>query len=183
MHMTDHYDLAAGAMPAPAPETSGFVFNHTMLRVRDPQVALHFYTRVFGMRLLRRVDFAEMRFSLYFLAHVQEGDLPPRDRGQRMAWTFGRPAVLELTHNWGTEEEVGFTYHHGNAEPKGFGHICFTVPDLDAAIAWLELNGVPFVKRPEDGRIRDVAFVQDPDGYWIEVLQPQRLQQLGDPLS
>lgn len=174
------YDTAAGAGHGPAPETSGFVFNHTMLRVRDPQVALDFYTRVFGMRLLRRVDFAEMRFSLYFLAHADDADPPPQDRGRRLAWTFGRPAVLELTHNWGTEEEAGFAYHNGNADPKGFGHICFTVPDLAAAMAWLERNGVPFVKRPEEGRIRDVAFVHDPDGYWIEVLEAQRMERLGD---
>ncbi|CAB5691940.1 Lactoylglutathione lyase [Delftia tsuruhatensis] len=181
--MNDRYDQAPGALHAPPPETAGFVLNHTMLRVRDPQVALDFYTRVFGMRLLRRVDFADMRFSLYFLAHVQDGDPPPSDRGQRMAWTFGRPAVLELTHNWGTEQEAGFSYHHGNAEPKGFGHICFAVPDLAAAMAWLERNGVPFVKRPQEGKIRDVAFIKDPDGYWIEVLEPQRMLHLGEPAA
>ncbi|WP_309624038.1 lactoylglutathione lyase [Methylibium sp.] len=165
---------------AARPEAArGFTLNHTMLRVKDPAVALDFYTRLMGMRVLRKLDFAEMKFSLYFLAMPIEGEAPPEDMGKRTAWTFDQRGVLELTHNWGTEADADFKYHDGNAQPQGFGHICISVPDLDAAIAWFDANGVPYVKRPEQGKMKDVAFIKDPDGYWIEIVEPGRLQALG----
>ena len=167
-----------GAAATPAPETRGFVFNHTMLRVKDPKVALDFYTRVMGMRVLRKLDFPEMKFSLIFLARLGDGEAPPEDVGERTAWTFSQRGILELTHNWGTEDQADFKYHDGNAQPQGFGHICFSVPDLDAAIRWFDENGLVYVKRPEQGKMRDVAFVKDPDGYWIEVLSAKGQRKL-----
>jgi lactoylglutathione lyase len=169
-----------GVCERPSDASRGFTLNHTMLRVKDPAVALDFYTRIFGMRLLRKLDFAEMSFSLYFLHRPAEGgDAPPADTGERMAWTFAQRGILELTHNWGTEKDAEFKYHDGNAKPQGFGHICFSVPDLDAAVRWLDDNGLTYVKRPEQGKMRDVAFVKDPDGYWIEIVEPGRLKNLG----
>ncbi|HZY19444.1 MAG TPA: lactoylglutathione lyase [Ramlibacter sp.] len=159
--------------------TQGFVLNHSMLRVKDPQVALDFYTRVLGMRVLRKLDFPEMKFSLYFLHRPVDGEAPPEDASERTAWTFSQRGILELTHNWGTENDPQFRYHDGNAQPQGFGHICFSVPDLDAAVAWFDQNQVRFVKRPDQGRMRDVAFIQDPDGYWIEIVEAGRLKALG----
>jgi len=150
-----------------------------MLRIKDPKASLDFYTRVFGMRLLRKLDFPEMSFSLYFLHRLQDGEQVPEDQGERTAWTFAQRGVLELTHNWGTESQSDFKYHDGNAQPQGFGHICFSVPDLDTAINWLDENQLVYVKRPDQGKMRDVAFVKDPDGYWIEIVQPDRLKQLG----
>lgn len=167
-----------GVTAAPA-QTRGFVLNHTMLRVRNPEEALGFYTGVLGLRVLRKVDFPEMSFSLYFLAYADEADPVPADTAQRTVWTFSRPGVLELTHNWGTESEPEFTYHDGNAEPQGFGHICIAVPDLDAAIAWFDSQKVTYVKRPEQGKMRDVAFIKDPDGYWIEIVEAGRLGGFG----
>lgn len=167
-----------GVNEQPNDATRGFVLNHTMLRVKDPRVALDFYTRVFGMSVLRKLDFPEMKFSLYFLART-ENDVVPEDEGARTAFTFAQRGVLELTHNWGTEERADFAYHNGNKEPQGFGHICFSVPDLAAAVAWFDSQKVPFVKRPEQGKMRDVAFVTDPDGYWIEIVQPDLLANLG----
>ncbi len=80
-----------------------------MLRVKDPAVSLAFYTRVFGMRVLRKLDFAEMKFSLYFLHRAQAGEAaPPDDEGERTAWTFAQRGILELTHNWGTEAQADF---------------------------------------------------------------------------
>ena len=158
--------------------TRGFVLNHSMLRVKDPQVALEFYTGVMGMRLLRKLDFPEMRFSLYFLAKLDD-EAAPEDVGQRTAWTFAQRSILELTHNWGAEGDPDFRYHDGNAQPQGFGHICFAVPDLDAAVAWFDEKGVTFVKRPDQGKMKDVAFIKDPDGYWIEIVQPDKLTALG----
>lgn len=172
-------ELQPGVCEHPADASRGFTLNHSMLRVKDPAVALDFYTRVFGMRLLRKLDFPEMSFSLYFLYRPAPGDAPPADPGERMAWTFSQRGILELTHNWGSEKDPEFKYHDGNAKPQGFGHICFSVPDLDAAVRWLDENGLVYVKRPEQGKMRDVAFVKDPDGYWIEIVEPGRLKNLG----
>jgi lactoylglutathione lyase len=168
-----------GASSAVPPETRGFVFNHTMLRVKDPKVSLDFYSRVLGMRVLRRMDFEEMKFSLYFLARVEEGESVPEDKAARNVHTFGRQGVLELTHNWGTEDDSEFRYHDGNAQPQGFGHICFAVPDLNAAVAWFDANAVAFVKRPDQGKMKNIAFIKDPDGYWIEIVQPSLQGGLG----
>lgn len=168
-----------GVEPHPPRASDGFTLNHCMLRVKDPAASLAFYTRVFGMRVLRRLDFPEMKFSLYFLHRAQEGEVVPEDVGERTAWTFAQRGILELTHNWGTEGQAEFRYHDGNAQPQGFGHICFSVPDLDAAIRWLDENQLTYVKRPEQGKMRDVAFVKDPDGYWIEIVEPARLKNLG----
>jgi lactoylglutathione lyase len=170
-----------GVSDATPDATRGFVFNHTMLRVKDPAVSLDFYTRVMGMRVLRKLDFPEMTFSLYFLARIEEGAAVPEEAGERTAWTFSQRGILELTHNWGSEDDPTFKYHDGNAQPQGFGHICFSVPDLAAAVRWFDENNVPYVKRPEQGKMKDVAFIKDPDGYWIELVQPTLLTQLGRP--
>jgi lactoylglutathione lyase len=174
--ITEHYP---GVCAEPPAATLGFVFNHAMLRVKDPAVALDFYTRVLGLRVLRKLDFPEMKFSLYFLAYVSAADAVPEDPGERTSWMFSQRAVLELTHNWGTECDAAFNYHDGNAQPQGFGHICFSVPDLDAAVAWFDQNRVLYVKRPEQGKMKDVAFIKDPDGYWIEIIEPALLKELG----
>ena len=177
--MTFTTEIVPGVHSQPDAATSGFVLNHCMLRVKDPHIALDFYTRVMGMRLLRKLDFEAMKFSLYFLHHAAPGQAAPDDPGQRTAWTFSQRGILELTHNWGTEQDANFKYHNGNAAPQGFGHICFSVPDLDAAVAWFDQHQVPFVKRPDQGKMKDVAFIQDPDGYWIEIIEPARLTELG----
>lgn len=57
------------------------------------------------------------------------------------------------------------------------------MPDLDAAVRWFDANGVAFVKRPEQGKMKDVAFIKDPDGYWIEILEPARTRTLGQPAT
>ena len=168
-----------GVCAQPSAASQGFVLNHSMLRVKDPAVSLDFYTRVFGMRVLRKLDFPEMKFSLYFLHRASADQAPPEDLGERTAWTFAQRGILELTHNWGTEADPAFKYHDGNAQPQGFGHICFSVPDLDAAVAWFDENQITYVKRPEQGKMKDVAFIKDPDGYWIEIVEPGRLKNLG----
>ena len=168
-----------GVCAEPPAAAQGFVFNHSMLRIKDPAVALDFYTRVMGLRVLRKLDFPEMKFSLYFLAAAAAVKDAPQDAGERTAWTFSQRGVLELTHNWGTETDPAFKYHDGNAQPQGFGHICFSVPDLDAAVAWFDQHQVAYVKRPDQGKMKDVAFIKDPDGYWIEIVEPARLKKLG----
>lgn len=168
-----------GVSSQPPAATRGFVLNHSMLRVKDPAVSLAFYTEVMGMRVLRKLDFPEMKFSLYFLAHLPDDNDAPEVEGDRTAWTFSQRGILELTHNWGTENDTDFRYHDGNSQPQGFGHICISVPDLDASIVWFDQHDVPYVKRPDQGKMKDVAFVKDPDGYWIEIVEPARLKKLG----
>lgn len=167
--MTFTTEIQPGVCLEPEAVTQDYVFNHSMLRVKDPQRSLDFYTRVLGMRLLRRLDFEPGRFSLYFLA-MTRGEEVPEDVADRQAYAFSRSGVLELTHNWGTEND-GSTYHNGNSEPRGFGHICFAVPDVKAACARFEALGVNFVK-PLDRGMANIAFISDPDGYWVEIVQP-----------
>ena len=167
--MSFNTEQAPGVNETVPGETEGFVFNHTMVRIVDPQASLAFYTKVFGMRLLRKVDNPGGEFSLFFLACVHGEDVP-EDQDARAKYVSGRQGVLELTHNWGTEKDPNASYHNGNDEPQGYGHICFTVPDLKAAVAWMDQNNVTFQKRPEDGSMRNIAFVKDPDGYWIELV-------------
>lgn len=153
--------------------TGEFVFNQTMLRIKDPQPSLGFYCGILGMTLIKRLDFPQMQFSLYFLGYVRDGedDALPEDDIERTAYAFRQKAMLELTHNWGTESDPDFSgYHNGNEDPRGFGHIGISVPDVYAACARFESCGVSFAKRPDDGSMRGLAFIRDPDGYWIEIL-------------
>ncbi len=151
--------------------TQGFVLNQTMLRVRDPSASLSFYQDVLGMTLIQKLDFEEMAFSLYFLAYLKDGETIPGDPPERAWFLFTRETTLELTHNWGTEDDPDFAgYHNGNDDPRGFGHLGVSVPDVATACARFEELGVRFVKRPDEGRMKDIAFIADPDGYWIEIL-------------
>ncbi|MDO5090900.1 MAG: lactoylglutathione lyase [Cardiobacteriaceae bacterium] len=164
------YPIEAPGNHAPAAETRGFVYNHTMIRVKDPAASLDFYTRILGMHLVRKSDYEGGKFSLYFLCHLGEGETPPADDIERKQWIARRPGILELTHNWGSEADPAFAYHNGNQEPRGFGHLCISVPDFAAAIAFFDREGVTYQKRPEDGSMKDIAFIKDPDGYWIEII-------------
>lgn len=121
---------------------------HTMLRVGDLDRALHFYTEVLGMRLLRRTDFPEGRFTLAFVGYQDES----------------AGAVLELTHNWGVEQyEVG----------TGYGHVAIAVDDAQAACAEVRRRGGTVTREagPMKHGTTVIAFVQDPDGYKIELIQ------------
>jgi lactoylglutathione lyase len=160
-------------------DTAGYVLNQTMLRIKDPEVSIPFYRDVLGMTLLDRYDFEDMRFSLYFLGYSEQN--PPADKAERARWVFAQPALVELTHNWGTESEAEFRYHDGNADPRGFGHIGVSVPDVYAACERFEKLGIDFVKRPDDGSMKGLAFIRDPDGYWIEILSPGGLARIVAP--
>ncbi|MDR7336021.1 lactoylglutathione lyase [Roseateles asaccharophilus] len=122
---------------------------HTMLRVRNLDVALGFYVGKLGMRLLRRQDFLEGRFTLAFVGYADEGE----------------STVLELTENWEARE-----YELGSA----YGHIAIGVPDVFEAAEALRDAGVPITREPGplNGSPDEViAFVNDPDGYRVELIQ------------
>ena len=171
-----HCEEADGLM-APDKDTDGFVFNHLMLRIKDPKKTLNFYSKLMGMRLIKKFDFPTMKFSLYFLGNLTDEEIAnvPKDNFDRSAWTFTQKGMLEFTLYWGSENDDKVKFHDGNAEPKGFGHICFSVPDIYAACKKFEENGVEFVKKPDDGSMKGLAFIKDPDGYWIEIVQSKKV--------
>ncbi|HUT48013.1 MAG TPA: lactoylglutathione lyase [Alphaproteobacteria bacterium] len=122
---------------------------HTMVRVRDLEKSLDFYTRLLGMTLLRRKDFPGGKFTLAFVGYGEEGDT----------------AVLELTHNWDQEEP----YDLGS----GYGHIAIGVPDIYGTCAQLEQEGatIPRPPGPMQHGSTVIAFVEDPDGYKVELIE------------
>jgi lactoylglutathione lyase len=152
-----------------------------MLRVRDPARSVQFYRDVLGMTLMQQFDFPSMQFSLYFMGYVDDAAILPAAADKRASaeFVFRQKAILELTHNWGTESNEAFPgYHDGNAEPRGFGHIGITVPDVYKACERFEKMGVEFVKKPDDGKMKGLAFIKDPDGYWIEILSASSLAEM-----
>eukprot|EP00442_Polarella_glacialis_P027193 CAMPEP_0115082668 /NCGR_PEP_ID=MMETSP0227-20121206/20048_1 /TAXON_ID=89957 /ORGANISM="Polarella glacialis, Strain CCMP 1383" /LENGTH=413 /DNA_ID=CAMNT_0002470821 /DNA_START=56 /DNA_END=1297 /DNA_ORIENTATION=+ len=153
-------------------------WQQTMLRIKDPAESLSFYQGTLGMRLLDKLDFESMGFSLYFLASLppdQKSPEPGTAEAHIFLWTFPG-TTLELTHNYGTEEKVGPVYHPGNApragdRRDGFGHVAFAVEDVYATSAELDSAGVKFQKKPDEGRMKGLAFALDPDGYWVELVR------------
>jgi len=121
---------------------------HTMIRVGNLERSLAFYTEVLGMRLLRRQDYPEGRFTLAFVGYGPESE----------------EAVLELTHNWDTA-----AYDPGN----GYGHLALAVPDAAQACAEIKRRGGKVVREagPMQHGTTVIAFVEDPDGYKIELIQ------------
>lgn len=143
-----------------------YKFNHTMIRVKDPKESLDFYRNTLGMKLLRTSEHANAKFTLYFLGYVTDPNFV-ENSGEGV---WNREAVLELTHNWGTENDPDFKYHNGNDAPQGYGHIGITVPDVTKAMEQLEKAGVSIKKRVTDGNMKFIGFVLDPDNYWVEIL-------------
>jgi lactoylglutathione lyase len=161
-----------------------------MIRVKDKDVSLKFYQDVMGMQLKRTSESHNAGFNLYFLGY----GAPASDKTVNGVNPIAdHEGLLELTWNYGTEKDDNFKYHNGNDEPQGFGHICIAVDDLDAACARFEETKVNWKKRLTDGRMKNIAFVlgtsprlaadstltdtcTDPDNYWIEVVQNEKLK-------
>ncbi|SCU83035.1 LAMI_0C01772g1_1 [Lachancea mirantina] len=155
-----------------ASQNSSLRLNHSCVRIKNPETSLKFYTSNFGMTLVGHKKFPDMKFDLYFLSFPKT-PFPQNEKGEDDV--FGVSGVLELTHNYGTEDDPDFKVNNGNEEPfRGFGHICFSLPDVEKTCAELEANGVAFKKRLSDGRQKNIAFALDPDGYWIELLSYNR---------
>ncbi|ODV97723.1 hypothetical protein PACTADRAFT_228 [Pachysolen tannophilus NRRL Y-2460] len=145
---------------------NSFKTNHTCLRVKDPQISTKFYEDNFGLKIYRTFPFPQFNFSLYMLCYNN-----PSSPYYNNMWA-DREGILELTHNYGTESDPNYTINNGNVEPhRGFGHICFSVDNIEEACNRLEKNGVKFQKKLTDGRQKDIAFALDPDGYWIELIE------------
>ncbi|KAI9769103.1 MAG: Lactoylglutathione lyase [Geoglossum simile] len=153
-----------------ATDVSKYKLLSTMLRVKDPEASLKFYSFL-GLTLLKKVDFSAQKFSIYLLAY----DSP--DAISHGAHFTDREGVIELTHNHGTENDPNYRPNNGNTEPhRGFGHICISVDNIQAACKRIADAGYAFQKRLEDGRMKNVAFALDPDGYWVEIVGQKKLE-------
>ncbi|KAG9044990.1 Lactoylglutathione lyase [Tulasnella sp. UAMH 9824] len=146
-----------------------------MIRVKDPKASIAFYTDVIGMEVISELHFNDDKFSLYFLGfdHSDGKDTKEAKQDARKdEGLIGWKGVLELNHNHGTESDPEFKgYASGNQEPgRGFGHIAITVDDIQAACDRFERLGVRFQKKLTDGKMKNIAFILDPDGYWIEIV-------------
>ena len=121
---------------------------HTMLRVGDLQRSIDFYTRVLGMKLLRKSENSEYKYTLAFVGYGDEKD----------------DAVIELTYNWGVSE-----YELGSA----YGHIALEADDIYATCDALRAAGAKITREPGPvkGGTTVIAFVEDPDGYKIELIE------------
>lgn len=144
-----------------------------MIRVKDAEKSLKFYQETMGMRLIRTSENKDANFNLYFLAYSKTP--APESSANGVNPVADREGLLELTWNYGTEKEEGKVYHNGNDEPQGFGHICVTVDNLEAACKRFDEHKVSFKKRPEDGKMHNIAFILDPDNYWIELVNNSEL--------
>lgn len=120
---------------------------HTMLRVGNLQRSIEFYTNVLGMKLLRQSDNTEYKYSLAFVGYGEESE----------------QAVIELTYNWGVE-----SYELGTA----FGHLALEAEDIYATCEDLRAAGAKITREPGPvkGGTTVIAFVEDPDGYKIELI-------------
>jgi lactoylglutathione lyase len=122
---------------------------HTMIRVRDLEKSIAFYTGMLGMKVLRRNDYPDGKFTLAFVGYGDEKS----------------STVIELTHNWDRAEPYGLG--------DGFGHMALGVPDIYKACDRLAAEGVKITRPPgpmKHGKTV-IAFVEDPDGYKIELIE------------
>jgi lactoylglutathione lyase len=132
--------------------------------VKDPKRTIEFY-EFLGMKVIKKIENPDSKFDLIFLAFDSPGAISA-DRH----WT-DREGIIELTHNYGTENDPEYTINNGNKEPhRGFGHVAITVDNLQAVCKNIEDAGYKFQKKLTDGRMRNIAFALDPDGYWVEIL-------------
>jgi lactoylglutathione lyase len=129
--------------------TDGYRFLHTMIRVKDQDKSIDFYTRLLGMNVLRQKNFEGGRFTNTFIGYGDEN----------------AETVVELTYNWDQDEP----YSHGS----GFGHLAIGVPDIYATCEALAAEGVNIPRPP--GPMKHgttvIAFIEDPDGYKIELIE------------
>ncbi|GAB1603187.1 lactoylglutathione lyase-like [Argonauta hians] len=156
------------ALHEPDPATKDFFYQQTMYRIKDPKASLTFYSKVLGMRLLYRFDNAPMKFTVYFMGYASKDEIPSEETA-RIKWCMSSKSTIELTHNWGSETDDSVKYHNGNSDPRGFGHIGVCVPNAEAACKRFEELGVPFKLKLGAGKMKEIAFIMDPDGYWIEI--------------
>ncbi|KAG5798196.1 hypothetical protein H9Q69_002805 [Fusarium xylarioides] len=137
--------------------------NQYTLRVTDAAQSILYYTENLGMKLIQTLDSENGNSKTFLLGYPSTGpftgteDLSRREGLLALIWRGGESAISQV--------------HNGNDQPQGFGHICVTVDNIEAACARLEGLNVVWKKRLTDGKMKNVAFLLDPDNYWIELVQ------------
>lgn len=174
----DGYYIALFPLPlatSEAPQKSKWRFSHTRLRVKDMEASVYYYNSFLGMCILYSTkNQGQSDIEQTFMGYRHAGD---NARNPSLDSVLNREGVVELVQYTGTKKQVNFKYHNGNDQPQGFGHICISVDDLDLACARFEdLEGIRWKKRLTDGRMKNVAFLLDPDGYWVEVIQNEAMK-------
>ena len=132
---------------------------HTMVRVSDLDASLHFYSTLFGLKEVRRIDNQAGRFTLVFLAADEDVE----------SFQAGKSPAVELTYNWDPEVYTG---------GRNFGHLAYEVDDVYATCQHLMDHGITINRPPRDGRM---AFVRSPDGISIELLQKGEAKAPAEP--
>jgi len=132
--------------------SENFTYLHTMLRVKNLDASVDFYTRLLGMRELRRTEVPDGKYTLAFIGYGDEKS----------------NTVLELTYNWGKDDG----YELGTA----FGHLALGVPDIHATCEQLRKSGAKIAREPGPVKFGTtvIAFIEDPDGYKIELIERKK---------
>ncbi len=133
---------------------SNIYFGHTMIRVKDLQKSIDFYTKVLGLKVTKNKEFPDGKFTLVFLAYSDDEQSP----------------AIELTYNWDNTED----YDLGN----GFGHTAFESSDIASIVEIARKEGYKIIKEPSPMKFGGsvIAFMEDPDGYKVELIQKGSLE-------
>ncbi|KAJ6648184.1 Lactoylglutathione lyase [Pseudolycoriella hygida] len=145
-----------------------------MHRIREPAVSLSFYTEALGLTLLDSATLAmdtESQFTMFFLAY--EGNIPIDEEERRM-WAMSYPGAINLQYIW-SGDVAHHEYDDEMALPTGYSHIGIFATDVYEFCDSLTKFNVTFIKKPNEGVVLGNAFILDPDGYWIEIMNPYKM--------
>ncbi|KAF5663845.1 Lactoylglutathione lyase [Fusarium circinatum] len=160
VHITEQNSPSKSILPDAAGQSR---VNQYALRVTDATQSVRYYIENLGMKLIKTLDSENENSQTYLLGYLSTGpfteteDLSRREGLLALIWQGGENEITQV--------------HNGNDQPQGFGHICVTVDNIDAACARLEGLNVVWKKKLTDGKMKNVAFLLDPDNYWIELVQ------------
>ncbi|CAI5757779.1 unnamed protein product [Candida verbasci] len=155
-------------------DSSTYKLNHTMIRVKDPLKSLDFYRNVLGFKLLSTKKFPDAKFDLYFLSYNHDESF--KQDSMDGADQSKLESIIELTHNYGTENDPDFKYHNGNStengQLQGYGHTCISCKDPGTFCKELDekYDNLNWSVKWNQGNMKNIAFIRDPDGYSIEII-------------
>ena len=171
----DGYHIVCQTRKLPSLITGRATFHHTMLRVSCMDKSVNYYRDLCQMKIIDTITTSTT--SSVFLGRLDESSettnlLPTPGSKEAHDFVLGYDGTLlqldqDLTTN---SSDNGVVYHNGNSEPTGFGHLAFMVDDVFEVSETLEEDGAMFQKKPNDGRMKGLAFIKDPDMYWIELV-------------
>ncbi|KAF4497059.1 Lactoylglutathione lyase [Fusarium agapanthi] len=159
-HIIEQNSPSKNVLPSSAGQSR---VNQYALRVTNATQSVRYYTENLGMKLIKTLDSENGNSKTYLLGYPSTGpftgteDLSRREGLLALIWQAGENEISQV--------------HNGNDQPQGFGHVCVTVDNIDAACARLEGLNVVWKKKLTDGKMKNVAFLLDPDNYWIELVQ------------